>query len=114
MLGNMADLFGKMQDMQNQMKEVKEKLAQSKYSAESGGGMIKVTVNGMKQVVSIDYDKELVDPNDLEMLGDLTVAAVNKAMEKAEEDSKNALGDITKGMLPGGGIPGLDMSKFGL
>jgi DNA-binding YbaB/EbfC family protein len=109
MLGNMADLFGKMQEMQQKASELKENLAKQTFSAEAGGGMVKVTVNGTKQVLSIDFNKELVGTEDLDILGDLVVAAVNKAMNEAENNTKNSFGDFTKNL-----IPGFDPSKLGL
>ncbi|TNE71263.1 YbaB/EbfC family nucleoid-associated protein [bacterium] len=110
MLGNMADLFGKVQEMQQKMSEMKEKLAQTEYTSESGGGMVKVTVNGLKKVLSVKIDKDLIDPNDPEMLEDLIVAGVNKALDEVEKQAQNSMGDLTKGMMPGG----FDLSKFGL
>lgn len=110
MLGNMADLFGKVQEMQQKMAEMKEKLAQAEYTAEAGGGMVKVTVNGMKKVLKIKIDKDLIDPNDPEMLEDLIVAGINKAMDEVEKQAQSTIGDLTKGMIPGG----MDLSKFGL
>ena len=76
--------------------------------------MVKVKANGNKQIVSIEMDNDVVDPQDKEMLEDLIVAGVNKALEKAEEASKEKMQEMYKGMIPGGGIPGMDMSKFGL
>lgn len=111
---NMADMFGKIQEMQSKMQEAQEGLKDVIVEAEAGGGMVKVKANGNKQIVSIEMDKDVVDPEDKEMLEDLIVAGVNKAMEKAEEASKEKMQEMYKGMIPGGGIPGMDMSKFGL
>lgn len=105
----MADLFGKMQEMQQKAAELKDNLAKQKFSADSGGGTVKVTVNGAKQVISVEFNKELTDTDDLEILGDLVVAAVNKAMNEAENNTKNTFGDFTKNL-----IPGFDPSKLGL
>ncbi len=69
---------------------------------------------GNKQIVSIEMDNDVVDPSDKEMLEDLIVAGVNKALEKAEVASKEKMQEMYKNMMPGGGIPGMDMSKFGL
>ena len=71
-------------------------------------------MGGNKQIVSIEMDNDVVDPSDKEMLEDLIVAGVNKALEKAEEASKEKMQEMYKNMMPGGGIPGMDMSKFGL
>ncbi|HBX66569.1 MAG: hypothetical protein CL670_12710 [Balneola sp.] len=111
---NMADMFGKIQEMQSKMQEAQEGLNDVVVEAEAGGGMVKVKANGNKQIVSIEMDKDVVDPEDKEMLEDLIVAGVNKALEKADEASKEKMQEMYKGMIPGGGIPGMDMSKFGL
>ncbi|MEX0846031.1 MAG: YbaB/EbfC family nucleoid-associated protein [Balneolaceae bacterium] len=111
---NMADMFGKIQEMQSKMQEAQEGLKDVIVEAEAGGGMVKVKANGSKQIVSINMDKDVVDPEDKEMLEDLIVAGVNKALEKAEEASKEKMQEMYKGMIPGGGIPGMDMSKLGL
>lgn len=111
---NMADMFGKIQEMQTKMQEAQEGLNEVIVEAEAGGGMVKVKANGNKQIVSIKMDNDVVDPSDKEMLEDLIVAGVNKALEKAEAASKEKMQDMYKNMMPGGGIPGMDMSKFGL
>ena len=111
---NMADMFGKISNMQEKMKEAQDQLSDVVVDAEAGGGMVKVQANGKRQVISIDLDKDVIDPEDKEMLEDLVVAGVNKALEKAEEAGKKKMQDIYKDILPGGGIPGMDMSKLGL
>jgi len=111
---NMADMFGKLNDMQAKVKEAQEKLGEVIVEADAGGGMVKVKANGKREIISIEIDKDVIDPEDKEMLEDLVVAGVNKALEKAEEAGKEKMQDIYKDMLPGGGIPGMDMSKFGL
>lgn len=111
---NMADMFGKIQEMQSKMQEAQEGLNEVIVEAEAGGGMVKVKANGNKQIVSIEMDNDVVDPSDKEMLEDLIVAGVNKALEKADVASKEKMQEMYKNMMPGGGIPGMDMSKFGL
>ena len=111
---NMADMFGKIQEMQSKVQEAQEKLGEITVEAEAGGGMVKVTANGLRQVLSITLDKDVIDPNDKEMIEDLIVAGVNKALEKADEAAKTQMQEAYKGMMPGGGIPGMDLSKFGL
>lgn len=111
---NMADMFGKIQEMQSKMQEAQQGLDEVIVEAEAGGGMVKVKANGNKKIVSISLDKDVVDPADKEMLEDLIVAGVNKALEKADEASKEKMQEMYKGMIPGGGIPGMDMSKLGL
>ncbi|MDZ7755636.1 YbaB/EbfC family nucleoid-associated protein [Rhodohalobacter sp.] len=111
---NMADMFGKLNDMQAKVKEAQEKLGEVVVDADAGGGMVKVKANGKRELISIDIDKDVIDPEDKEMLEDLVVAGVNKALEKAEEAGKQKMQDVYKDMMPGGGIPGMDMSKLGL
>ena len=111
---NMADMFGKLNDMQTKVKEAQEKLGEVTVEANAGGGMVKVKANGKRELLSIDIDKDVIDPEDKEMLEDLIVAGVNKALEKAEEAGKQKMQDVYKDMMPGGGIPGMDMSKLGL
>jgi len=111
---NMADMFGKISDMQTKMKEVQDRLAEVIVEAEAGGGMVKVKANGKREIISIDLDDDVIDPDDKEMIEDLVVAGVNKALEKAEEAAKQKMQEVYKDILPGGGIPGMDMSKLGL
>lgn len=110
----MADMFGKFSDMQAKMKEAQDKLAEVIVEAEAGGGMVKVQANGKREVLKIELDRDVIDPDDQEMLEDLIVAGVNKALQKAEEAAKEKMQDVYKDILPGGGIPGMDMSKLGL
>lgn len=111
---NMADMFGKIQEMQSKVQETQAKLGEIVVEAEAGGGMVKVKANGLRQVLSISLDKDVVDPEDKEILEDLVVAGVNKALEKADEEAKSKMQEAYKGMIPGGGLPGMDLSKFGL
>jgi nucleoid-associated protein EbfC len=111
---NMADMFGKVQEMQKKMEETKASLGKVEVSAEVGGGMVKVVANGNREVISIKIDKDVIDPNDPEMLEDLVVAGVNKALAEADRNAKEKMMEVTRGMIPGGGIPGMDLSKFGL
>lgn len=110
---NMADMFGKIQNMQSKMQEVQAELADVIVEADAGGGMVTVKANGKREVVSIKIDKDVIDPEDAEILEDLVVAGVNKALEKAEAASKEKMQEVYKGMMPGG-MPGMDMSKLGL
>ena len=113
MFGNMADmmgLMGKMKDLQSRMKEAQDSLVTITQVAESGGGMVKATVNGQKALIGLDIDKDLVNPDDKEMLQDLIVAAVNKAFERVEPRIKEHLQKATDGVLPN--IPGLDLGGF--
>lgn len=107
---NMAEMFGKLTDIQNKMEEVKQQLQHLEVEAEAGGGMVKVTANGNREITSIKLDKDIIDPDDTEMLEDLVIAGVNQALKKAEEAGQEKMSEITKGMLPGG----IDPSSLGL
>lgn len=107
---NMTDLFGKLTDFKNKMEETKQELGSLEVEAEVGGGMVKVVANGNREIISIKLDKDIVDPDDTEMLEDLIIAGVNQALKKAEEAAQDKMGDITRGMLP----PGFDPGQFGL
>lgn len=111
---NMADMFGKVTEMQKKMEEVQESLTKVIVEAEAGGGMVKVTANAKREIISIDVDADVIDPEEKEMLEDLIVAGVNKALEKAEEAGKQKMQEMYKDLIPGGGMPGMDLSKFGL
>lgn len=110
----MADMFGKISDMQAKMKEVQDRLSEVIVEAEAGGGMVKVKANGKRELISIELDKDVIDPEDKEMIEDLVVAGVNRALVKAEEAAKEKMQEVYKDIMPGGGLPGMDMSKFGL
>lgn len=106
---NMADLFGRMAEMQQKVSQAQEKLADERVTAEAGGGMVSVTADGRGRVVSIKMEKDVVDPDDLELLEDLIVAGVNKALEEAETTRQSKMQDAATSMLP----PGFDPSRLG-
>ena len=105
---NMMDLFSKMKEVQTKMKEAQEKLAQIRVEGESGAGMVKAIVNGQKQLLELQIDDDLVKPEDKDMMNDLIVAAVNKAMTEADVLAKEEIRKSAGGVLPN--IPGLDLS----
>ena len=107
---DMSNMFGKIQEMQSKLKEVQENLDKINADGESGGGMVKVVVNGRKKVLSIAIEESLLIPQDKEMLQDLVVAAVNNALQKVELLSNEELKKTTEGIIPN--IPGLDFSKM--
>ena len=107
---NMADMFGRVMDMQRKIAEVQESLAAKTATAEAGGGMVKVTANGAQRVTAIKIEPDAVDPEDLELLEDLIIAGVNKALEEASRVAREEMNKAAGGMLP----PGFDMSKLGL
>lgn len=105
---DMMKMMGKMKEVQAKMKEAQENLVHVKATGESGAGMVKATVNGKKQLVQLDIDNEIINDSDKEMMQDLIIAAVNKAIEEADVKAKEELKKSTEGMLPN--IPGLDLS----
>ena len=101
-MGNMQGMMKQMQKMQKKMAEAQEELGNQHFEGVAGGGMVKVTVTGHKEVVEVALDPAVVDPDDVEMLQDLIVIATNEAMKKAEETANNTMGQFTKGLnLPG-------------
>ncbi len=109
---NLPDMMGKFQQMQDRLKEVRASLDQIVVEAEAGGGMVRVKANGNRKIMKIEIDPDVIDKDDPEIMSDLIAAAVNKALEKAEEEGRQKMESATKGMMPN--IPGLDMSKFGM
>ena len=105
MPGNMNNLMKQAQKMQRQMEEAQKELEEKEVTATAGGGAVEVTVSGKHEVTKIKLSEEVVDPDDIEMLEDLIVAAVNEAMEKADAESASAMSKFTGGM--GGTMPGL-------
>ena len=104
---NMMDMFGKMKEVQSRMKDAQESLRNVTEMGDSGAGMVRVTVNGLKNVLSIEIDPDLIRPDDREMLQDLIVAATNKAMSNVETKAREHLRQATEGLLPN--IPGLNL-----
>ena len=105
MPGKMANLMKQAQKMQRQMEEQAKEMETKEFTATAGGGAVEVTVSGTKKVLKVKLDEEAVDPDDVEMLEDLIVAAVNEAMDKVDEVSASAMSKFTGGM--GGQMPGL-------
>lgn len=114
MANNMADMFGKFSELQSKIEEAKKELEKLEVEAEAGGGMVKVRANGKRRILSVKLDEDVIDPDDAEMMEDLVVAGVNKALEKAEEAAQEKMQNTYKNMIPGGGIPGMDLSKLGM
>lgn len=104
---NMAGMMKQVQKMQEKMAQVQQELEQKVVTAEAGGGMVKVTANGKQQLVKIQIEKEVVNPNDVEMLEDLILAATNKALEDASRWAQDEMAKATSGLLPN--IPGLTL-----
>ncbi len=98
----MGNMMKQAQKLQTKMMKLQEELGERTVEATSGGGMVKVVANGKQQVVSIDIEKEVIDPDDSEMLQDLILAAVNDALAKAQEMVSSEMSKLTGGMnLPG-------------
>ena len=102
MPGNMNNLMKQAQRMQRQMEEQQKELEEKEFTASVGGGVVKVTVSGKREVTNVELAEEAVDPDDIETLQDLIVAATNEALKKMEEDASGAMGQITGGL--GGGF----------
>jgi DNA-binding YbaB/EbfC family protein len=104
------NIMSKVKEAQVKIKETQAKLVHLSAEGEAGAGMVKVIVNGTRKVVSIDMDDSLINPADKEMLRDLTVAAINKAMEAIEIKIKEEMKSATDGMIPN--IPGMDLGSM--
>ena len=102
---NMNAMLRQAQKMQEDMAAKQEELEAREYDVSVGGGVVDVKINGKKEILSIDIKPEIVDPDDIETLSDLLVAAVNEAIKKVEADSTSEMQKITGDM--GMGIPGL-------
>lgn len=107
---DMMKMMGKMKEVQAKIKEAQDNLVNIKTTAESGAGMVKATVNGKKELISLEIDNDLIKPEDQEMLQDLIIAAVNKATQEVEVLAKEEMKKSTEGMLPN--IPGMDLGSM--
>jgi len=100
---NMGSMMKQAQKLQSKMLKLQDEMADKTVETTSGGGMVKVVANGRQQIISIQIEKEVVDPDDLEMLQDLILAAVNDALVKSQEMISSEMSKLTGGM----NIPGL-------
>jgi DNA-binding YbaB/EbfC family protein len=101
-MGNMQKMMKQMQKMQKDMAKAQEELSVKTVEGTAGGGMVTVIVNGQKEVVDVNIKEEVVDPEDIEMLQDLVLAATNDALKKMDDLTNDTMGQFTKGMnLPG-------------
>ncbi|MEG0963658.1 MAG: YbaB/EbfC family nucleoid-associated protein [Lachnospiraceae bacterium] len=103
MPGNMSNIMKQAQKMQKQMEEATKELEDKEITATAGGGAVEVTVSGKKEVTKVKLLEEVVDPDDIEMLEDLIMAATNEALRKMEEVSSQSMSKITGGL---GGMGG--------
>ncbi len=103
MPGNMNNLMKQAQRMQRQIEEGQKELETKEFSAKAGGGAVEVTVSGKKEVLRVTLSEEAVDPEDIETLQDMIVAATNEALRQADEAGNELMGKMTGGL--GGGLP---------
>ena len=106
---DMMKMMGKMKEVQARMKEAQDNLVHVQATGESGGGMVKATVNGKKQLIALDIDPTILKADDKILIQDLSIAAINKAMEEAEILAKEEIKKSTEGLIPN--IPGMDLSS---
>ena len=102
-MGNMGGMMKQVQKMQKQMADMQKQLEEREVEASAGGGVVTIKANGKKEVINITIDPDAVDPDDVEMLQDLILAATNEALRKADEMVTSEMAKITGGM----NIPGL-------
>ena len=95
MPGNMNNLMKQAQKMQRQMEENQKALEEKEFTATAGGGAVEVTISGKREVTKVKLQEEVVDPDDIEMLEDLIVAATNEALRKVEEESTAVMSKLT-------------------
>lgn len=109
-LGDIQEIMKQAQEMQQKIGKVQDELAHRTVSADSGGGMVTVTANGRQQILTIKIEKDVINPDDAEMLEDLIVAGVNRALDESQKLAQEEMKKVTSGMLPN--IPGLNIPGF--
>ncbi|HLR61172.1 MAG TPA: YbaB/EbfC family nucleoid-associated protein [Lentibacillus sp.] len=103
MKGNMNNMMKQMQKMQKKMMKAQEELHEMTFEASAGGGMVTVVANGKKEITDVQISEEVVDPDDVDMLQDLILAATNDVIKQIDDKTNDTMGEYTKGMnLPGG------------
>jgi len=105
MAEDMSKMLGRLQELQEQMGRAQDEVGALVTTAESGGGVVKVTASGKLQILKIEIAKEIIDPNEGEMLEDLVVAAVNRAIDHARELGESKMAEVTRSLLPPGFPP---------
>ena len=105
MPGNMNNRMKQAQKMQRQMEENQKALEEKEFTAAAGGGAVEVTISGKREVTKVKLAEEVVDPDDIEMLEDLIVAATNEALRQMESESSQVMESLTGGLGLGGGLP---------
>ena len=104
--GNMSKLLKQAKDMQEQIEQAQSQLSELVIEADSGGGMVSVKVNGKQEIIELNIDTDAMS-EDKEMLEDLIISALNKALSKSKSDSQEKMNSIAGGMMGGMKIPGL-------
>ena len=104
---SMNEMLRQAQKMQEDMHSKQAELEEREYEVSAGGGAVKVKINGRREILNIDIAEEIVDPDDIETLSDILVAAVNEAIKKVEDASNNEMGKITGGIGGMGGMMGM-------
>lgn len=107
---DMMKMMGKMKEVQTRIKQAQDNLVNVSASGESGGGMVKATVNGKKQLIALDIDATILKADDKVLIQDLVVAAVNKASGEADVLAKEEMRKATDGLIPN--IPGMDLGSL--
>jgi len=99
---NYGEMMKQAKMMQKQMEKVQDELKGMQFEASSGGGAVKITVNGEQEVLTVKVNKDIVDPEDIEMLEDMVLVAVNDAIKQSKDEAKNKLAGVTGGLnIPG-------------
>lgn len=102
-MGNMGNMMKQMQKMQKKMMQAQDELFEMVFEASAGGGMVTVKANGKKEITEVVIKEEVVDPDDIEMLQDLILAATNDVLKQIDEKTNETMGQFTKGL----NVPGL-------
>ena len=105
MPGNMNNLMKQAQRMQRQMEESQKEVEAKEFTAKAGGGAVEVTVTGKKEITKVKLSEEVLDPDDIEMIEDLVMAATNEALRMADEANAEIMNKMTGGLNLGGGFP---------